>query len=96
MSSVYSILRRPHITEKSAYAGSLANSIVFEVDRRANKSQIKKAVEKVFDVKVKSVRTINLIGKIRRFKNRSGRQSSWKKAYVTLAEGSSIDLIEGL
>lgn len=91
---IYSILRAPRITEKSANAGK--NTIVFEVHVDANKVEIRNAIEKIFSVKVAGVRTLNNMGKIRRVKMKQGRENGWKKAYVKLAEGSSIDLVEGL
>ncbi|MCL4151421.1 UNVERIFIED_CONTAM: hypothetical protein GTU68_043639 [Idotea baltica] len=72
------------------------NGVVFEVDKRATKIDIRRAVESAFDVKVKAVRTMNYMGKRKRVKGRVGQQSDWKKAYVSLQEGSSIDMIEGL
>jgi len=91
-----SILRRPRITEKSATTSSYSNTVVFEVHPDANKQEIRHAVEKIFEVKVTSVNTINSQGKIKRVGKSVGRQQAWKKAYVTLAEGSSLDLIEGI
>lgn len=90
------VLKRPRITEKAAIVGSYDNSVVFEVHPRATKTEIKRAVEAAFEVKVASVRTANYQGKVKRVRNSLGRQNAWKKAYVVLAEGSSIDLIEGL
>jgi large subunit ribosomal protein L23 len=94
--SMYGILRQPKITEKTALLGTKSNTVVFDVHPKANKSDIKNAVEKLFDVKVEVVRTVNGLGKVRRVKAQAGRQRAWKKAYVTLKEGSSIDVIEGL
>jgi len=91
---LYSILRAPRITEKAANAGK--NTVVFEVHVDANKVEIRNAVEKIFSVKVEGVRTLNNMGKIRRVKTKQGRENGWKKAYVKLAEGSSIELVEGL
>ncbi len=93
---IYTVLRAPRITEKAANAGSSTNTVVFEVHPDANKQEILHAVEKIFNVKVESVRTLNTVGKIRRVKTKTGRQSDWKKAYVRLAKGNSIDVIEGL
>lgn len=94
--TVFGILDRPRITEKGAMASSVNNSFVFRVHPKANKSEIKNAVETIFDVKVKSVRTMNYMGKIKRVGARSGRQNNWKKAYVSLEAGNTIDLVEGL
>ncbi len=87
----YNIIKRPLRTEKSVADGEATNSYHFEVDLRANKIQIKKAVEKHFNVKVQDVRTIVRKGKTRRVRFRLGRTKDWKKAVVTLKEGSTID-----
>jgi len=87
----YNIIKRPLRTEKSVADGEATNSYHFEVDLRANKIQIKKAVEKHFNVKVQEVRTIVRKGKTRRVRFRLGRTKDWKKAVVTLKEGSTID-----
>lgn len=94
--SSYSILKKPKITEKTAIAGSVNNSYVFEVHPRANKIEIKNAVEKIFSVKVAQVRTVNSLGKVKRVGTTQGRRNSTKKAYVSLQEGFSLDLVEGL
>jgi large subunit ribosomal protein L23 len=94
--SVFQIVRKPRITEKAALAGASDNSMVFEVHPDANKIEIRNAVEKIFDVKVDEVRTVNCRGKMKRVGQRTGYQRNWKKAYVSLKEGSSIDIIEGL
>ena len=94
--SVYKILRRPRLTEKAAIAGASINGIVFDVHPKANKVEIKKAVEEIFEVKVKSVRTASYSGKASGNQTRMTRQGAWKKAYVSLQQGSSIDIIEGL
>ena len=94
--TVYDIIFRPRITEKSALSSSMQNSFVFTVHPKANKAEIKKAVEKIFDVKVKEVRTLNFKGKTKRVGQKAGQRANWKKAYISLEEGSSLDLIEGL
>lgn len=94
--TIFEVLERPRITEKGAIASSVNNSVVFRVHPDANKSEIKAAVEKIFNVKVHSVRTMNFKGKMKRVGTRLGRQSDWKKAYVALEPGSTIDLVEGL
>ncbi len=94
--NIYQVLLRPLVTEKSSLASAYANMTVFEVHPQANKNEIKRAVEKAFSVKVKSVRTQNVPGKLKRIRNRVGHQKSWKKAYVKLAEGETIDLVDGL
>ena len=87
----YNIIKRPLRTEKSVADGEATNSCHFEVDLRANKIQIKNAVEKYFKVKVQDVRTIVRKGKTRRVRFKLGRTKDWKKAVVTLKEGSTID-----
>ena len=91
----YDVIMSPVITEKSTNASEY-NKIVFKVRTDATKPQIKDAVEKLFDVKVKSVNTLVRKGKVKRFKGTVGRQSDVKKAIVTLAEGQSIDVTTGL
>ena len=89
------IIRRPLITEK-AMKGSEHNQVVFQVSLDATKPAIKKAVEAVFGVKVKSVNTLRQIGKQKMFRGRKGVRSEVKKAIVTLAEGQSIDVTAGV
>jgi large subunit ribosomal protein L23 len=89
------VLKSPIITEKGTLVSEKSNQVVFHVDVRANKKDVAAAVEKLFGVKVTGVRTLNTLGKAyRRFGRTVGRHSDWKKAYVTLAEGQSIDLLE--
>lgn len=91
----YAVLIRPLITEKStALAGQ--DKYVFEVDLRANKQQIKEAVELAFDVQVANVNTMRVKGKPRRFGRRITRRPDWKKAVVTLQPGHTIELFEGV
>jgi large subunit ribosomal protein L23 len=85
------VLVAPHITEKTALAMQNANQYAFRVRRDANKTEIKQAVELMFDVKVEGVQVSNEPGKDRRFGNRIGRTQDWKKAYVRLADGQAID-----
>ena len=89
------IIRRPLITEK-AMKGAEHNQVVFQVSLSATKPEIKKAVESVFGVKVKSVNTLRQIGKQKLFRGRKGVRSETKKAIVTLAEGQSIDVTAGV
>ena len=91
----YDVLISPVVTEKATTA-SEHNKVVFKVARTATKPQIKEAVEKLFDVKVKSVNTLIRKGKVRIFKGRPGVQSDVKKAVVTLEEGHRIDVTTGL
>lgn len=92
----YSILLSPMITEKSSVFGGVGNRVVFKVDRRATKDEIKTAVERVFKVAVADVNTINYLGKPKRTSRSEGRRTAYKKAYVTLKEGQTINVIEGL
>lgn len=91
----YDVIVTPVITEKSTMA-SENNQVVFNVSRGATKPQIKRAVEQLFDVKVKAVNTLNRKGKVKRFKGILGRRSDTKKAIVTLEEGQTIDVTTGL
>ncbi|ADK86289.1 Ribosomal protein L25/L23 [Desulfarculus baarsii DSM 2075] len=95
MKDLREVIRRPLITEKGTIAKEDNNQLLFEVDRRANKVEIRQAVEKLFDVKVLDVRTVSVKGKDKRMGRIVGRRSDWKKAYVTLAEGQSVDFFEG-
>jgi large subunit ribosomal protein L23 len=85
------VLVAPHVSEKSAIVAEKANQIVFRVRRDSTKPEIKAAVEFMFEVKVDAVRVVNVAGKAKRFGGRPGRRSDFKKAYVSLAEGQSID-----
>jgi large subunit ribosomal protein L23 len=91
----YDVIVAPVITEKATTA-SEHNKVVFKVARTATKPQIKEAVEKLFDVKVKRVNTLIRKGKVKAFKGRMGEQSDVKKAIVTLEEGHRIDVTTGL
>ena len=91
----YDIIRKPVITEKSTSV-SEHSTVVFEVAIGANKPRIKKAIEAVFGVKVKAVNTAIIKGKKKRFRGRPGKQKDIKKAYVTLEEGYTIDVMTGL
>jgi large subunit ribosomal protein L23 len=94
----YEILRRPVITEKSNYQSDVLGQYVFEVDKRANKRQIKEAVETVFGVKVERVRVMIVPAKrVSRYGRREVvRKPSWKKAVVTLTPGDRIEFFEGV
>ena len=89
------VLVAPHVSEKSTLAQEASNALVFKVAVDATKQEIKAAVEKIFEVEVKAVNTLNVKGKAKRTGTRMGRRKNWKKAYVTLAEGVSIDLEDG-
>ena len=99
MTTIYDILRKPIITEKSSYQSSELNQYVFEVHRKATKAQIKEAVETLFDVTVLRVNVINVPAKrSRRARSRRVlvRRPGFKKAIITLAAGDSIDVFEGV
>ena len=91
----HQIIIRPLITEKNTNLMSL-NKYSFEVERSANKMQIKQAIEAIFKVSVTAVHTMNVRGKLRRRGMRYGYTADWKKAIVTLAEGDRIELFEGV
>ena len=88
---LFKVLLGPHITEKSAMSSGTSTQVVFKVALNANKLEIKKAVEQLFEVKVDDVRVVNMKGKTRRTRTGMGQRSDWKKAYVRLAEGQDID-----
>lgn len=95
MKDLRQVVRRPLITEKGTLLKEQTNQLIFEVDRRSNKVEIRQAVEKTFKVKVLKVRTINFEGKKKRLGRMLGRRNDWKKAYVTLAPGQSVEFFEG-
>ena len=86
-----SVLIAPHVTEKTSLAMQNHNQYTFRVRRDATKTDIRKAIELMFDVKVAGVQVVNEPGKLRRFGRTSGRTQDWKKAYVSLAAGQTID-----
>ena len=92
---LYDVIRKPVITEKATMA-SEHGAVVFEVGIDATKAQIKEAVETLFTVKVTAVNTVITKGKTKRFRGRPGRRKDTKKAYVTLADGNTIDVTTGL
>jgi large subunit ribosomal protein L23 len=92
---LYDVILSPVITEKATVL-SEHSQVVFKVRRSATKPQIQEAVERLFNVKVKAVNTLNRKGKNKKFRGISGRQSDVKKAIVTLADGHSIDVTTGL
>ncbi len=85
------VLRAPHVSEKSSRLQEI-NQYVFEVARGATRAEVKAAVEQMFEVKVASVSVLNVKGKNKAFKGRGGRRGTWRKAYVRLGEGQSIDM----
>ena len=90
---LYNVIRAPRMSEKTARLQEVSNQYVFEVATDATKADIKVAVEKLFDVKVEAVNVVNVKGKNKAFKFRMGRRAGWRKAYVKLAEGQSIDVM---
>lgn len=94
MPALHDILLRPLINEKSSRLHVSENVYAFEVGETANKHEIKSAVERAFGVKVLDVRTIRMRGKTKRFGRYTGKRSNWKKAYVRLAEGDTLNFFE--
>ncbi len=90
------VLKRPLLSEKSTHLQDQLNQVAFEVDQKANKTQIRQAVEKRFNVKVTQVRTMHFLGKLKTTGRFTGRRSSWKKALVTLAPGQKIEFFENI
>lgn len=88
---LYTVLRAPHISEKASLKMELNNQYVFKVSVDATKAEVKAAVEKLFDVKVEGVQTLNMKGKVKRNRYGYSRKPSWKKAYVSLQQGQTID-----
>lgn len=94
MKNPHDVIRRALITEKGTKMRETGNRFLFEVHPDANKLEIKAAVEEIFGVSVEKVRTLNLLGKMKRMGRNEGRRPAWKKAIVTLREGDNIDLFE--
>ncbi|HNP36615.1 MAG TPA: 50S ribosomal protein L23 [Woeseiaceae bacterium] len=88
------VIRGPHLSEK-AHVATEKNQVVLRVRTDASKAEIKKAVELLFEVSVERVQVVNVKGKTKRFGRTTGRRSDWKKAYVKLAEGASLDAFMG-
>lgn len=92
---LHQLILAPVVSEKSTRAAEKSNEAVFKVLRDAKKPEIKAAIEKLFNVKVEAVRTLNVKGKVKRFGGATGVRSDWKKAYVKLAQGQEIDFLAG-
>jgi large subunit ribosomal protein L23 len=90
------IIKRPLITEKTSIQKELYNQLTFEVDRQANRIEIKRAVETIFNVRVAAVKTLQVTGKIKRRGRILGKRRDWKKAIVRLMPGERIDFFEGV
>ena len=92
----YQIIKRPLITEKGMRSNEEHNTVVFQVDPRANKLLIKQAIEVLFQVKVLEVNTLNMRGKKKRVRMREGKKPDWKKAIVTMKVGEKLEIFEGV
>lgn len=90
---IFQVLLAPHVSEKASVVGEANNQFVFRVAKDADKLEIRRAVEALFNVKVRSVRTLNVKGKRKFFGRVAGRRSDWKKAYVALEAGQDIDFL---
>ena len=94
MIGIYKILKKPIITEKTTDQKEDHNKVTFMVNPEANKHEVKSAVERVFGVHVVEVNTMNMLGKVKGFRQRRGKRSDWKKAIVTLRAGDKIEFFE--
>ena len=92
---IMKVLLAPHVTEKAAVVGESSNQYVFQVMTDATKPEIKKAVETLFEVEVDAVRVSNVKGKVKRSGANLGRRKNWKKAYVRVKDGQTIDFMGG-
>jgi large subunit ribosomal protein L23 len=93
ITNVYEVIRAPRVSEKTARLQEVSNQYVFEIAKTATKADVKAAVEQIFAVKVEAVNVVNVKGKNKSFKFRQGKRGDWRKAYVKLAEGQSIDVM---
>jgi len=92
----YDIIRGPVVTEKTTLQKEIDNQVTFKVDKKANRVEIKDAVEKNFNTKVKQVRTVQVKGKVKQRGRIIGKREDWKKAIVTLMPGQKIEFFEGV
>ncbi len=92
--NIYDVIKKPLVTEKTTLEKDAKNIVAFEVSPVANKIEIKEAVEKLFQVEVSEINTVTVAGKRKRHGRTIGKRSNWKKAYVTLKEGSKLDFFE--
>lgn len=90
---LYQVILAPHVSEKTSIASEMEGRHTFRVANNATKLEVRKAVEKLFDVSVRSVQIVNVHGKSKRFGQSEGKRSDWKKAIVRLAEGQDIDFM---
>jgi large subunit ribosomal protein L23 len=93
---IYKVIKAVHITEKGTLQKELQNQVAFKVDKKANKVEIRRAVETLLKTKVVDVKTMNMKGKRRRVGRNVGKRSDWKKAIVKLAPGENIEFFEGM
>jgi large subunit ribosomal protein L23 len=93
---IYKVIKAAHITEKGSLQKELQNQIALKVARKANKVEIRRAVETLFKTKVVDVKTMNMKGKRRRVGRNVGKRADWKKAIVKLAPGENIEFFEGM
>ena len=93
---LYEVIKKPLVTEKATLQKEKNNQICLRVDRRANKVEIRQAVERLFKTQVLEVKTLNILGKKRRVGKKLGKKSDWKKAIVRLAPGKIIEFFEGV
>jgi len=93
MKSIYEVIKSPWITEKGTELGEKQNKYVFKVCLNANKIEIRNAIEKIFNVKIKKVNTVKLQGKKKKVRLVEGKTPDWKKAVITLKEGNKIEFI---
>ncbi len=96
MKNHYEIIKGPVVTEKSSAQGAEGNKVVFWVDTKANKKEVKEAVEKVFNVTVLGVNSQRVPGKLKRMGRFAGKRPTRKKAYITLKQGDKIEIFEGV
>lgn len=89
----YSVLLSPVVTEKSSFVGNGGNTVVFRIDSRATKDQVKSAIKTIYGKDARSVRVSNIIGKPKRRMSATGRSSQYRKAYITLKEGQTIEIV---
>ncbi len=96
MTLQYDIIIRPVVTEKTNIQKEAANQVTFEVDRKANRIEVRRAIERIFNVRVAKVRTMQIRGKFKRRGRVLGKRRDWKKAIVTLRPGDRIEFFEGV
>lgn len=93
---LYDVLKEPVLTERSTILKETNNVYAFRINPDACKTQVKDAIEKFYDVQVEKVRTVNVRGKVKRLARFISKRSNWKKAFVTLKKGQTLNIIEGL